>query len=325
MSSSPAAEAVAALVEGARVCRRVRADARFQTKGDASPVTVADFAVQAVVARRMAAAVPDLVLVAEEDSQSLRGELGGDMLSDVVAQVRECVPGASAEDVLTWIDLGRDEPTPDFWTLDPVDGTKGFRRGGQYAVALAHIKDGQVALAGLACPALSLSVAGLSDAPGVLAIAAQGSGVWARSLEGGAWIRLRTSDVDDVRASRGLRSVEGAHTDEAWLNRILTDLRLERAPDRMDSQAKYLAVAAGQAEWIFRLVPASDRDHREWIWDQAAGARLVEEAGGRVTDLEGAPLDFGAGRRLVRNVGVLTTNGRLHEAALAALRRTWTR
>jgi len=322
---SPVAEAIAALAEGAALCRRVRADARFQTKGDASPVTVADFAVQAVVARRLYAAVPELALVAEEDSRSLRNEAARDMLGDVVGQVRASVPGARAEDVLGWIDLGRGQPASDFWTLDPVDGTKGFRRGGQYAIALAHIRNGDVVQACLACPALSLPVAGLSDAAGVMAIAARGSGAWVRPLAGGAWVRLRTSEMDDPRLSRGLRSVEGAHTDEAWLNRILTDLRVERAPDRMDSQAKYLVVAAAKADWIFRLVPPSDRNHREWIWDQAAGALLVEEAGGRVTDLEGAPLDFGAGRRLERNIGVLTTNGRLHDAALAALRRAWPR
>ena len=62
-------------------------------------------------------------------------------------------------------------------------------------------------------------------------------------------------------------------------------------------------------------------DPSEQIWDQAAGALLVEEAGGRVTDLEGRPLDFGVGRRLDRNFGVLATNGRLHDAALATLRR----
>ncbi len=138
-------------------------------------------------------------------------------------------------------------------------------------------------------------------------------------------MRLETSEVDHPEMSRGLRSVEGAHTDEDWLRRAVTDLRVERPPDRMDSQAKYLVLAAGLAEWIFRLVPPSDRGHREWVWDQAAGALLVEEAGGRVTDLEGSRLDFGAGRRLERNLGVLATNGPLHEAALASLRRAWPR
>jgi 3'(2'), 5'-bisphosphate nucleotidase len=324
LGASPWVEAVAGLREAAGLCSRLRADAPFQIKSDSSPVTVADFAVQAVLARRLAQAVPDSVLVAEEDSRSLQGEAGRPMLTEVVRHVRSVFPGATAEEVQAWIDLGRGEPGTDFWTLDPVDGTKGFRRGGHYALALARIRQGKVVLAGLACPTLSLDSMGLT-APGVLAVAARGQGAWACQLEGGRWARLRVSSVDEARSARVLRSVEGAHTDEDWLSRILADLGVGRPPQRMDSQAKYLLLAAGEAELIFRLVPPADRGRREWIWDQAAAASLVEEAGGRVTDLEGRPLDFGAGRRLDRNFGVLATNEGLHDAALATLRRTFPR
>ena len=39
-----------------------------------------------------------------------------------------------------------------FWTLDPIDGTKGFLRGDQYAIALALVEDGEVVLGALGCP-----------------------------------------------------------------------------------------------------------------------------------------------------------------------------
>jgi 3'(2'), 5'-bisphosphate nucleotidase len=60
-------------------------------------------------------------------------------------------------------------------------------------------------------------------------------------------------------------------------------------------------------------------DYRERIWDQAAGSILVEEAGGRVTDLDGKSLDFSWGRTLAANRGVLATNGVAHEIVLAGL------
>jgi len=47
---------------------------------------------------------------------------------------------------------------------------------------------------------------------------------------------------------------------------------------------------------------------------------VVEEAGGRVTDLRGQPLDFTRGRQLTANFGVLASNGQLHQAALDAIR-----
>ena len=68
-----------------------------------------------------------------------------------------------------------------------------------------------------------------------------------------------------------------------------------------------------------RLLSPSRLDYREKIWDQAAGSIVVEEAGGRITDLHGASLDFTAGRTLANNQGILASNGHLHDTALTAL------
>ena len=91
-------------------------------------------------------------------------------------------------------------------------------------------------------------------------------------------------------------------------------------PVGMDSQAKYAVLAAGGGEMLVRLLSTDRLDYREKVWDQAAGSLVVEQAGGRVTDLDGKPLDFGHGRTLATNRGVVATNGLLHDAALAALR-----
>jgi len=71
---------------------------------------------------------------------------------------------------------------------------------------------------------------------------------------------------------------------------------------------------------MLRLLSPAQPNYREKIWDQAAGALVVTEAGGLVTDLDGKPLDFTAGRNLVNNRGVLASNRLLHPAALQALR-----
>lgn len=49
----------------------------------------------------------------------------------------------------------------------------------------------------------------------------------------------------------------------------------------------------------------SDLTYREHIWDHAAGVIIVEEAGGRVSDMNGKPLDFSKGRTLAENLGVV--------------------
>jgi 3'(2'), 5'-bisphosphate nucleotidase len=91
-------------------------------------------------------------------------------------------------------------------------------------------------------------------------------------------------------------------------------------PTRLDSQAKYLVIAGGHAELLIRLPPKHQPSYKEKLWDVAAGQLVVEQAGGRVTDLAGQPLDLTAGRELSRNHGSLISNGRLHDAALAAAR-----
>lgn len=87
----------------------------------------------------------------------------------------------------------------------------------------------------------------------------------------------------------------------------------------MDSQAKHATIAAGGADLLIRIPAAPS--YRDKIWDQAAGSLIIEEAGGQVTDLRGAPLDFSTGRLMVHNDGVIASNGHLHRAVVDAARR----
>ena len=87
----------------------------------------------------------------------------------------------------------------------------------------------------------------------------------------------------------------------------------------MDSQAKYGAIARAEASAYLRLPSPATPDYREKIWDHAAGALIVKEAGGCVTDIKGEPLDFTRGDRLSANSGVIATNGACHDVILQAI------
>jgi 3'(2'), 5'-bisphosphate nucleotidase len=118
---------------------------------------------------------------------------------------------------------------------------------------------------------------------------------------------------------RVLGSVESAHGDPALVSAVIGEAGFGGGMVRIDSQVKYGAVADGVAEVYLR--PRNHPEYRERIWDHAAGAALVAAAGGRVTDLDGAALDFSTGARLEANRGVLATNGPAHHLVLEALRR----
>lgn len=294
------------------------------TKEDHSPVTVADFAAQAVVGYLLERRFPEASLVGEEGVSMLRSPGNQDALGTITRFVSRVVPGASEENVRGWVDRGSGEVQERYWTLDPIDGTKGFLRGDQYAVALAFVRGGQVMVGVLGCPNLGLDAEGQTGKDGSLLVAARGEGCWVAGLsKTGAeqkFTRLRVSEEKDPRQARLLRSFESGHTNVSQLEHFSEALRIEADPVRMDSQAKYALLAAGKGEIYLRLLSEDRRDYREKIWDQAAGSLLVEESGGKVTDLDGKTLDFSQGRRLLGNRGLCATNGSLHPEALDALR-----
>ena len=315
--------ALDAVRQGTALARQIRQDARATSflKADRSPVTVADFAVQAVIADRLANAFPDDPLVAEEDAASLRLPERHATLEAVRDAVRRAVPAFPAGHVLDAIDRGRSVPCARFWTLDPIDGTQGFVRGHHYVVALALIVDGRVQIGVIGCPRQLLPDGSPESGTdqGAVMWAVRGGGAFGESLDQRECVRLRVSTCQESRRARVLRSFEPEHIDVRAFEEIVRALEVERAPMLMDSQAKHAAIASGHADLLIRI-PAT-RTFRDKIWDQAAGTLLVEEAGGRVTDLQGGELDFGAGRELTRNEGVIASNEALHNAVLDTVKR----
>jgi 3'(2'), 5'-bisphosphate nucleotidase len=119
---------------------------------------------------------------------------------------------------------------------------------------------------------------------------------------------------------RILRSVEAGHTNVGQVDQLAENLNVQADPVLMDSQAKYAVLAAGAGDLMVRLLSPDKPNYREKIWDQAAGSIIIEEAGGRVSDLDGKPFDFTTGRSLLNNRGVVASNGAYHSLALQTLK-----
>ncbi len=316
--------AIDAVRQATMLVREVQSElaAPALTKDDRSPVTVADFASQALIGYLLQEHFPDDPLVAEEDSSTLREPASAAALEKVCDFAGRYTPSADSDLILGWIDHARADSASRFWTLDPIDGTKGFLRGEQYAVALALVEEGQVKVGALGCPNLVDAYRPDEDSTGSLVIAVRGAGTWVTSLVSpGEYERLHVSQRTDPAEARILRSVEAGHTDAGLIDVFSRELGTKSAPVLMDSQAKYAVLAAGKGDILLRLLSPSRPDYKEKIWDQAAGSLVLEEAGGRITDLDGRPLDFTQGRTLKHNRGVVATNGHLHAAAIETLKR----
>ncbi len=320
--------AIEAVVAASKLTKAVRDDfvpSEAVSKADSSPVTVADLGAQALVSMALAESLPSDGMLGEEDSGPLAGST--ELAEAVLARVQAQRPEATIDDVRTALDACADPAGPGrrWWTLDPVDGTKGFLRDEQYAVALALIEDGEVVLAAMGCP--NLPFCGEPGDPnvggpiGVLFVAERGAGARMMPLFEARADRagepVRAAAPARAAEARYAESVEAAHSSQSDAARIGAALGITAEPVRLDSQTKYAMVARGDAS-IYLRVPRGD--YRENVWDHAAGLLIVEEAGGRVSDIEGKPFDLTTGQRMTRNRGAVVTAASIHDEVVAAVR-----
>lgn len=316
--------ALAAVRVASRLCEEVRANLVKEdtlAKKDKSPVTVADFGAQALVLRHLADVFPEDLVVAEEEASVLRESANATLRAQVVEAVKAVEPVMDEEGVLEAIDRGQYPGGAEgrFWTLDPIDGTKGFLRGEQYAVALALIENGEVVLGVLGCPNLQVDHEDPASERGCLFYAVRGGGAYALALLPGAEERtIRMRELQKAAQGRFCESVESGHTRHDASAQIAERLGVVNAPARMDSQCKYAALARGEADIYLRL--PTRPGYVERIWDHAAGWIVVTEAGGRVGDVTGRALDFAQGRGLEQNRGVVAASAGIFDEVIAAVR-----
>ena len=232
-----------------------RRGVRVEVKPDRTPVTAADRDAEAAVLAVIRAAFP---------GHAILGEESGAHQGDAAAR----------------------------WIVDPIDGTRGFTRGGSFwgpLVALEH--EGDVVVGAMAMPAL-----------GETYWASRGSGAW-MGRDGADPVRLRVSGISEwEESSLSFGEFRGVFSPER--ERPILDLARTAAQARCYGDLAGAAmVLTGRAEaWI----EAGVKD-----WDIAPLKILAEEAGGRFTDL--------AGRPTAASGNCLLSNGRVHEHVLRVL------
>ncbi|KAK8068752.1 hypothetical protein PG994_005368 [Apiospora phragmitis] len=313
------------------------------SKDDASPVTIGDFGAQALIIAALKANFPSDEIVAEEEAADLRDNeklrstvwelVQSTKLEDSKAE--ETLGGAvkTDEDMLKRLDEGASQGGAKgrIWAIDPIDGTKGFLRGGQYAVCLALMVDGQVVVGVLGCPNLPVDDtapltadvgqdADDNEGRGVIFSAVLGQGATSRPLTTGALAaerKISMRPITDITKANFCESVEAGHSSHGDQADIANKLGITAPSVRMDSQAKYASIARGAGDIYLRLPVKAT--YQEKIWDHAAGDLIVREAGGQVTDVNGNRLDFTVGRTLANNKGVVAAPAGGHAQVLKAV------
>lgn len=218
-------------------------------------------------------------------------------VTDADLAVEDAVRAVLAEqrpgDEVAGEERGGEATGPRAWVLDPIDGTKNFLRGvPAWATLIALVQDGTPVLGVISAPAL-----------GRRWWAAAGQGAWAVS-GGGAPERISVSGVREL----GDAYVSTTHLG-TWVEHRSREAYLQLVDACWENRAfgdfwQHCLVAEGAIDLAAEPIVNP--------WDVAAAQVLVQEAGGRFTDLDGRP-DHRGGT-------VLTSNGHLHAAALELLR-----
>ena len=309
------AEAATAAVRlASKLCERVQATlgtGEKSDKEDDSPVTVADYGAQALVAFSLTKTSPSKTassfsMVAEEDSADLRdpskngpamtlritqlvnevlrdeklirgggGDDGNEKDDDDNNNSNSLPPPLSTDDVLSLIDLGNSAGGSQgrHWVLDPIDGTRGFVGKRQYAVCLALLDAGELAVGVLGCPNVPSRRAladgdggpqeglGERERPGIGALfwGTKGGGAYVQPLHGDGKEGLDESNRLSVRKEEGeqkdedrsairfMESFDSRHSDFSTAARLAAALGVTSPSLRLDSQAKYGCLARGDA------------------------------------------------------------------------------
>lgn len=178
------------------------------------------------------------------------------------------------------------------WILDPIDGTTNFLRGQPiWATLIALAVDGVPVVGVVSAPAL-----------GRRWWAAKGSGAWAVSTGEEAQL-LQVSGVADLADAYISYNALQYWDDAGWLDRLLALTRTVWRARGLGDFWSYMLVAEGQLDMA--------GEHGVQVYDVAALTPIVEEAGGRFTDLDGEAAPW--------SPTTLATNGRLHDATLEIL------
>ncbi len=246
----------AAEAGGAAAMRHFRTGVRVEIKPDRSPVTAADREAEAAILAVLRERFPDHAVLGEETGAHA-GAQGGAR-----------------------------------WIVDPVDGTRGFTRGGTFWGPLVALEvDGQVVAGAMGMPAL-----------GETYWAARGLGAW-RAVGSGAPERLRVSGIaawEEATLSLGEQKFLLAPPLRAQVNELTVTAAQARGYGDLAGCAMVLT---GRAEAFLEAGVQ--------VWDIAPLKILIEEAGGRFTDLAGQPTHL--------NGACLASKGLVHEHVLVAL------
>lgn len=251
---------------------KYREDVQVWTKDDRSPVTVADLLHQSQFQHMIRDHFPGDGLVAEE-SPAMQEQT----LAEATEASERYYGRPLRAEVVELPEYG-EEVT---WMIDPIDGTKGYLAGRYYAIAVGFFRGGTPVFGAMAVP--HAPRANPTRIDNALAFAIAGQGAWIGTITGSgvpAFEKLETQREGFQRPYRVAVSLEHG----GGVEKLMQGGEIEVV--KLDSQAKYLAVAANEIDAYMRKTRGDGGT--DVTWDHMPGVLIATESGASVCMFDGS-------------------------------------
>ena len=193
--------------------------------------------------------------------------------------------------------------SPRQWTVDPIDGTKGFQKNLTYAIGIGFMINSELIAAAIGVP-------NYNEKGRALFITEKNQGTRV-SYDEEDFIPISVTEKKNIKKAKMCHSL---HYDEPWVMQFAEIAEVSNYI-QMDSMAKFCMVADGTADLYIKPMD----ENRSFSWDFLPGMLIVNEAGGIVSDLKGNNIKFNNEKCIITAPGLVASNGILHEEILKYL------
>jgi 3'-phosphoadenosine 5'-phosphosulfate (PAPS) 3'-phosphatase len=268
-------------------------------KKDDSPVTLADFASQIFVISNIKKVFPEDQIIAEEESSVF-------IDSDAENIIKKCYTSLNItfkENLKETLNY-RGSSSIRQWTVDPIDGTKGFQRSLAYAIGMGFMVQAEPTICAIGVPNYkntSLTIFSAEKNHGAKV-----------SYGDQNFTKINVSNKKEIKNFRICHSL---HYNKPWVLNFARSLGITNLIP-LDSMAKLCMVADGSSELYIKPMNMQ----RSFTWDFLPGELLVKEAGGMITDIRGNPIQYINDKCKITAPGLIASNGIKHEELLNALK-----
>ena len=268
-------------------------------KEDESPVTLADFASQTFIISKIKELFPEDQIIAEEDS-------GAFINLNVEDIIKKCYNSLNLvfednfKDTLNY----RGSISKRQWTIDPIDGTKGFQKHLAYAIGIGFMVQSEPTVCAISVP--NYNERNLT--------------IFSAEKNYGAKVSYGDQNFNLIKVSenktiKNFRMCHSLHYDKPWVMNFARSLGITSFV-QMDSMAKFCKVADSTADLYIKPLNIN----RSFTWDFLPGDLLVKEAGGIITDLNGNSIKYLNENCIITAPGLIASNGVLHKNILNTLK-----